>query len=328
MNRRTRSVTLWALLLLSWQVVSIAGQSGSVTNGATTAATTAPERYRFGTNDSFLVRGPDIEEIGERPFRIDPSGTVTFPMVGSIHVAGMTVAELEAELNQRLQKFVKTPAVSVSVTEINSHPISVFGAVNASGVQQAQGTKSLVEALSTAGGLRNDAGNVLTVTRAVESGPLPLAGAELTATGKFWVAHVDVMQLMSAERPDDNIQLVANDVVTVQKANLVYVIGDVNRSGAIPLVGRLTVTEALAKSEGLQKSASRKNIRILREVAGNAKRTEISVDFQKVLRGRAEDQELLANDIVIIPNNVSRSAALRTIEAALQVGTGLIIWGL
>jgi polysaccharide export outer membrane protein len=218
--------------------------------------------------------------------------------------------------------------VSVTVTEVNSHPISVVGAVNTSGVQQAQGSKTLIEALSQAGGLRSDAGNTLTVTRTVENGRIQLKSAQLDESGRFWVAKVDLATLMSGERPEDNIRLLANDVVSVQKANLVYVIGDVNRSGAIPLVGRLTVTQALARSEGLQKSASRKNIRILREVAGAPERKEIAVNFQKILHGKAADHELVANDIIIIPNNVSRSAALRTVEAALQIGSGLIIWGL
>ena len=201
--------------------------------------------------------------------------------------------------------------------------MSVFGAVNASGVYQAQGAKSLIDALAMAGGLRSDASGTLTVTRQIESGRLPLAEATLDPTGKFWVAKVDVEKLLSAERPEHNIRLEANDVISVQKANLVYVIGDANRSGAIPLTGRLTVTEALARSEGLQKSASRKNIRILRQVEGSSQRNEIPVDFQKVLNGQAEDRELVANDIIVIPTNVSRSVALRTLEAALQIGTGL-----
>jgi polysaccharide biosynthesis/export protein len=166
----------------------------------------------------------------------------------------------------------------------------------------------------------------LTVTRPIANGQLPLEGATLDPTKAYWVANVDLEKLMSAERPQDNILILPNDVVSVQKASLVYVIGDVNRAGAIPLVGRMTVTQALAKSEGLQKTASRKNVRILRQTPGSDQRSEIKVDFGKVLAGQAQDQELQADDIVVIPNNVTRSAALRTIETALQIGTGLIIW--
>jgi polysaccharide biosynthesis/export protein len=284
------------------------------------------QSYRFGPEDTFVVRGPDIEEIADKPFKVDSSGSVTLPMVGSIKVAGLTVNEVEAQINTRLKRYVNNPAVSVSVTEVKSLPVSVFGAVNTSGVFQAQGGKHLIEVLSMAGGLRNDAGNTLTVTRRVASGPLPLPGAALDPTQAFWIGRVDVTKLMSAERPEDNIQVLANDVVSVQKAELVYVIGDVNHAGAIPLTGRLTVTEALARSEGLQRSASRKNIRILRQVAGSTQRTEIPVNFHKVLEGKVGDQELQANDIIVIPNNVSRSAAIRTLETALQIGTGLVIW--
>lgn len=313
MNWRIR-----ALGLLLWSLMVVPGRESLLL--------AEEQGYRFGSEDTFVVRGPDIEEFADKPFRVDPSGTVTFPMVGTMQVAGLTVTELETQMNARLKRFVNNPAVSVSVTEVRSRPVSVFGAVNASGVYQAQGEKSLIEVLSLAGGLSKDAGSTLTVTRQVESGPLPLRDAVLDPTQKFWVAKVDVEKLLSSERPEDNIRLQANDVISVQKAELVYVIGDVNRAGAIPMTGRITVTEALARSEGLQKSASRKNIRILRQVAGSSQRSEIPVDFQKVLSGKAEDQELRANDIIVIPTNVTRSAALRTIEAALQIGTGLLIW--
>jgi polysaccharide export outer membrane protein len=331
MNVRARlpMLALCALTLARCGGVLVFAEQASQPPRAAQAAQTPPatqQSYRFGPEDTFVVRGPDIEEIADKPFKVDPSGNVTLPMVGSLRVAGLSVAELETQINTRLKRYINKPDASVSVTEVRSLPVSVFGAVNTSGVHQAQGGKRLIEVLSLAGGLSKEAGNTLTVTRRVENGPLPLPGAALDPTQAFWIAKIDVTKLMSAERPEDNIQMLANDIVSVQKADLVYVIGDVNRAGAIPLTGRLTVTEALAKSEGLQKSASKKNVRILRQVAGSNERQEIPVDFHKVLEGKVADKELQANDIIVIPNNVTRSAALRTLEAALQIGTGLIIW--
>jgi polysaccharide biosynthesis/export protein len=317
LRARVPVLLLWALTVgTCGDALVFAGQTGG----------TGQQSYRIGPEDTFVVRGADIEEIADKPFKVDPSGNVTLPMIGSVRVAGLSVTELETQINTRLKRYVNNPAVSVSVTEVKSLPVSVVGAVNTTGVHQAQGGKRLIEVLSLAGGVSKEAGNMLTITRRVESGPLPLPGAALDPTQAFWVAKVDLGKLMSAERPEDNIQVLANDVVSVQKADMVYVIGDVNRAGAIPLVERLTVTQALARSEGLQKSASKKNVRILRQVAGSTERQEIPVDFRKVLDGKAADQELKANDIIVIPNSVTRSAALRTLEAALQIGTGLIIW--
>lgn len=290
-------------------------------------AVAGQQSYRIGPEDTFVVRGSDIEEIADKPFKVDPSGNVTMPMVGSLRVSGLSVSELETQINTRLKRYLKDPAVSVSVTEVKSLPVSVFGAVNTSGVHQAQGGKRLIELLSMAGGVSKEAGNTLTITRRIESGTLPLPGATLDPTQTVWVAKIDIAKLMSAERPEDNIQVLANDVLTVQRAEMVYVIGDVNRAGAVPMAaGRMTITEALARSEGLQKTASKKNVRILRQVAGTTQRQEIPIDFRKVLDGKADDQELKPNDIIVIPNSVTRSAALRTIEAAVQIGTGLIIW--
>lgn len=268
----------------------------------------------------------NIEELGDEPFRVDATGHVTLPLVGRLQVIGLTTGEIEGEINQRLTKFIKNPAVSVTVTEVQNHPISVIGAVQSSAVYQMAGSKTLIEMLSSAGGPRTDAGDFVVVTRPVASGPLPLPDAALDSSEAYWVGKVELAPLLSGKRPETNIRLMANDVVSVQKADLVYVVGDVNHAGAIPVVGRLTLTEALARAEGLQKSASRKNVRILRENATKEGRTETVIDFQKVLTGKIPDVELHANDVVVIPTNLSRSAALRALDVAVTIGTGLIIW--
>src|SRR5258706_1316832 len=117
------------------------------------------------------------------------SDNVRLHMAGRMMISGLTVAQVEAEVTNRLKQYVKRPDVSVSVTEFHSQPVSVIGSVRTPGVQQVQGRKTLVEMLSLAGGLDATAGTTLRITRRLEFGRIPLAGASDDATGKFSVAQ-------------------------------------------------------------------------------------------------------------------------------------------
>ncbi len=114
--------------------------------------------YTLGPNDGVRVWVIESNEIPTEPLRIESSGYINVPMAGRFRAAGLTTEELEAEITQRLRRVVRDPTVSVTVTEFQSRPVSVLGAVNQPGVQQLRGPKTLLEVLSLAGGLRRDAG--------------------------------------------------------------------------------------------------------------------------------------------------------------------------
>src|SRR5437762_14235003 len=97
--------------------------------------------------------------------------------------------------------YVVGPDEAVAVTEFRSQPGSVIGAVGRSGVHQLDGRKTLVEVLSMAGGLSEDAGPSVTITRRLEWGRIPLADAAEDATGGFSVAQIDVKSLLEARNP-------------------------------------------------------------------------------------------------------------------------------
>ena len=114
--------------------------------------------YLLGPDDQLEISGPELTESANKPARIDSEGNVQVPLLGRVHVAGMTVQETEQKLNKDLTKYIRDPQVVVSVSEIRSQPVSVLGAVNSPGVHQVQGHKTLLEMLSLAGGVRQDAG--------------------------------------------------------------------------------------------------------------------------------------------------------------------------
>jgi polysaccharide export outer membrane protein len=224
---------------------------------------------------------------------------------------------------------MNNPEVSVSIAEYRPHPVSVLGAVRNPGVYQVTGPKTLFEILSLAGGLNSDASNRVEITRPVSSGVLPLPTSSFDKTGQFHTAELRVRTVMDAKNPEENIPVFSGDVITVPKADLVYVVGAVNKSGGFPLSEKeqISVLQAVSLAEGLDKVARANKARILRQPEAGAGRVEITVDVNKILDGTAQDVPLQANDILFIPNSVAKSASMRALEAAIQAGTGIAIWG-
>jgi polysaccharide export outer membrane protein len=284
--------------------------------------------YVLGPGDEITVWVRDLEEVNRKPIRIESDGFVSLPLIGRMKASGLTADQLEQALRERLKPQILDPEVAVGIAEAKSQPVSVIGAVNHPGVLQVQGNKSLVEVLSMAEGLRQDAGHTITVTRRLEFGKIPLSNATEDSTHQYSIAKIDFKDgLMAGENPQTNIAMKPYDVVSVPKADVIYVVGEVKKSGGFVLNEResLSVLQALSLAEGLNRTASPKGAKILRANA-QGPRTEIPVDLQKLLGGKGEDLRLQPNDILFIPNSLSRSAALRGLQSAIEIGTGVAIW--
>lgn len=284
--------------------------------------------YLLGPDDQLDISGPELTEAANKPSRIDSDGDIQAPFVGRVHVAGLTVQQTEEKLNKLLRTYIRDPQVVVNVTEVRSHPVSVLGAVNTPGVHQVQGQKTLLEMLAQAGGIRPDAGYSARITRQVEWGCIPLANAKLDASGRFSVAELNLKRIMEAKNPEENIEIFPHDVISVPKADMVYVIGDVRRSGGFALGEHQTISvlQALSMAEGLNTSADTRHAKILRLKREADQREELPVDVKDVLSGRKPDLPLQGDDILFIPGSTGKKAALRVLEAAIQTGTGLAIW--
>jgi polysaccharide biosynthesis/export protein len=284
--------------------------------------------YLLGPDDQVEISGPELTEFGNKPGRIDSEGNIQAPLVGRVHVAGLTAQQAEQVLDKALSAYIRDPQVVVNVSEIRSEPVSVVGAVNTPGVHQVQGHKTLLEMLSLAGGVRPDAGYSVRITRELEWGCIPLPGARLDASGKFSVAEVNLKKIMEAKDPEENIQILPHDVITVPKAEMVYVIGEVRRSGGFVLGEHqsMSVLQALSLAEGLNQTADSKHAKILRLNRDADHREELSVNIKELFGGKEKDVSMQGDDILFVPGSTGKKAALRTLEAAIQTGTGIAIW--
>lgn len=284
--------------------------------------------YVLGPDDQVGVHAIDVDEIPVTPFRIDSSGNIDCPLIGTTHLAGLTISQAKTQIERKLASWVKEPKVTFTLVEPGSKPVSVLGTVNKPGIYQIRGKKLLYEVLSLAEGLRPESGNTIRITRPVESGPLPLQNAHLDESGHFYVGEVKVKSLLEARRPEDNVPVQANDVVVVNRADLIYVVGAVKKPGGFILNDKesLSTLQALSLAEGLERTASPDRAKILRQGGQSQERTEVSVNLRRVLEGTDRDFSLRADDILFIPNSATKAAGLRTVEALIQVGTGVAIW--
>jgi polysaccharide export outer membrane protein len=284
--------------------------------------------YVLGPEDEVKINALDVAEIGDSPIRIDLQGSMNVPLIGRIQAGGQTVEQLEAELMSRLRKYVREPHVTVTVSEFRSQPVSVLGSVNKPGVHQLRGRKTLFEVLSLAEGLRNDAGSRIKITRQMSWGKVPLPTAVVDQSQTFSVAEVSVKSVMEGSNPQENILIMPNDVISVPRAEVVYVVGTVKKAGGFVLGEKkgISTLQAVALAEGLDRGAAPQSARIFRTVGESAERQEIRVDLSKVLAGKGTDVPLYADDILFVPGSTVKKAGYRALETAIQLTTGILIW--
>ena len=313
-------------------------QPGAITTGSTASVgeqlpakvDAIRSSYVLGPDDQIVIQVSDVPDISGKPQRLDPNGDIRLPMVGRVHAAGMTLEQFEADLSSRLKVYLQNPDVAVTVTEFKSQPVSVIGAVATSGVHQLEGRKTLIEMLSLAGGVSPEAGPTVRIARRLDWGPIPLPEAAADPSGGFSIAEVDLRSLLDGTSPDKNIVIRPHDVISIPRAQVVFVIGEVGRPGPVALSASNTVSviEAVSSAGGILRTAASSKSRILRRGAGTQKRTEVNVDLKQMMQGKADDLSLEAGDILVVPGSSSNRAVNRVLEAALQAGVMVGSYGL
>ena len=315
-----------------------------------------PQEYVIGPEDVLDINVFEASEMN-RGVRVSASGEISLPLLGAVTAGGLTPRELETTLQELLRrKYMKDPHVSVFVREMQSHPVSVVGAVRKPGIFQIRGNKTLLEILSLAEGLADDAGeSVVILRRAAEKnapefasmrasgaeGPspamqvqdsdAPVAADAVLAKGSAIsqsVVQVSLKDLLDSTDPRSNPAVYPGDIVKVSRAGIVYVVGAVGRPGgfAMKTNERISVLQAIALSEGLTRTAAKGGARIIRTNQQNGARMETPVDLGKVLSGKSPDPMLGPKDILFVPDSAARTTFLRGSEVAAQTLSGLLIF--
>ncbi len=312
--------------------------------------------YRIGPDDQVDISVLEAPELDRAP-RVSAGGEISLALVGTVRAAGLTARELEIVIEELLRRsYIKEPHVSVQVRDMQSHPVSVFGAVKKPGVFQIRGPKTVVELLSMAEGLDVTAGDTVIVEHRGDYGPpAPTAAASLpdsppgaaiappdppaspaassapgaeTSPKPSDTVVIDLKKLLSTGDPKLNVLVYPGDVVKVPNADLVYVVGEVAKPGGFELKSNenVSVLQAIALAQGLTHTSASAHSRIIRTDPATGKRQEIPIDLEKIIAGKVEDPMLEPRDIVFVPNSMGRTAFYRGMEAAISIGSGVAIY--
>jgi polysaccharide biosynthesis/export protein len=282
--------------------------------------------YVLGPNDQILVRS-NVEELSERPFRVDLEGIITFPLLNRVPVSGLTVQALEVELTNRLREFYQAPQVGIMITGFRDEPVSFFGAFAKPGVYPLSGGRRLRDMLAVAGGFLPNASRRLRVTRRLESGKIPLPNSVEDGNNGTSSVEINLDTLLRELDTDQDIELIAYDRITVEQSQPVYVSGEVLRASPVELVGRdsISVMQALTQAGGFTPTAKRSKVRVLRPIEGTARLAQIDIDIQRIVDGKDNDFPLFPNDILYVPRISGLAASLPTAGAGMLSSIPFII---
>jgi polysaccharide export outer membrane protein len=284
----------------------------------------AQSHYILGPNDQIEVHALHVPEMDGKPLRLDASGGIDLPLIGRVKAAGLTIDELRGRIREQLNLYVRDPEVSVEIVAFHSQSVTVMGAVKNPGVFYLERPTTVATALSMAGGVSPEGADTVEVSRAKDCGSA-LSGSRPDDSGRLSAS----LRVSPSEGPRaGDILVCPDDILSVPHARLVYVLGEVHKPGGFVLRDgeSISVLQALSLAEGPQHTAGTKHARLLRPVPGQGVRTEKEIDLAKILSGQAPDVPLAPDDVLFVPTSASRSAAVRGLEAALEMGTGVVIW--
>lgn len=282
------------------------------------------EDYKIGPRDVIEIKVDDAEELSKSFVEVTADGTFLMSYLGRVKAAGKTPEGLARFIEDGLRgNYLKNPHVSVVVKQFNSHTFLIQGSVVKPGQYQIEGRPSLFTLISLAGGLADNHGTTAFIIRELKK-----RGADTASGGsqndpeearEFTVKTANVGGLLKGKLGQNNIVLEPGDTVSIPKADLFYVVGEVNAPGSFPLSDGMTVRQALALSQGVSSNAKAGDSSIMR-TDDSGKLQEIKVDLNAVLKNKTPDIVLQANDLIIVPNSRGKTV-MNNLLKAFGVGT-------
>jgi polysaccharide export outer membrane protein len=196
--------------------------------------------------------------------RVSDSGSITVPLLGQVAVGGLPVAAAEKKVGDLLEKggYLKKAQVNMLITAMNSQQVSVLGQVNRPGRYPVEGRRKVLDLLALAGGIAGDGGDVVSLVR--------------TRNGKTTRESIDVIDMVRKGELDHDYEVAAGDIIYVERAPRAYVMGEVQRPGALRIERGMTVQQAISAGGGLTPRGSNNGMRVTRrDAAGNPTTIEV-----------------------------------------------------
>lgn len=247
--------------------------------------------YIIGQGDNLHVDVWKEPELS-RKVTVSPNGGFPYPLLENVNCEGLTVAELEKQLTNSLKgRFLLNPQVTISVTNYASKSVHVLGAVPNVGKFPLKARTTLLEILTEAGGLKEDAGFECIIIRPGEKqgkkSPTTTENAQQED-----VISVNLTELMKGDLLQ-NVELQHGDTIFIPGTQHFFVYGEVKKPGKYKFDKKITVLKAITEAGGTtEEAASLKRVRIIREERG--KKTRIQAK---------PTDSIKPQDIIIVPES-------------------------
>jgi polysaccharide export outer membrane protein len=245
--------------------------------------------------------------------RVSGAGSVTLPMIGGVNVAGLDEQGAARAIETALvtNGMLLHPQVTVLVLSYVGQDVSVLGEVMHPGVYPYAVHHRLLDLISAASGLTQGAGSLVTILHRDNSQPPQAVVLDASAAGAS---------------ADHNPELEPGDTVEVNRAGLVYVVGDVIRPGGFPVdpSRRLTVVQAITLAWGPTQNAALTKAVLIREQKNG--RTLTVLNLKRLLRGQDPDLPIEDHDIIFVPDSAAKNLWNRTMESVVQSAAGVSIY--
>ena len=335
------AMLLAGLVALAWaspgasQVTSAGGGATRSAGGEERPAPTSEETL-ISPNDVLFIQVFDVAEM-TREYRVSESGRVDFPLLADpVEVAGLTAEQAAEAIAQQCKKagVLSRPEISITIRESRVHAVAVAGAVKNPQIYPVFGRISLQDLLLQAGGVADDAGSTVIITRGdvarrVLDAPVGSAGQTGSSSAAPERLTINLKKLLEKGEASSNVDVFPGDHVTVERAGVVYVVGAVSHAGAFALSEarqEMTVLRALALAGYLGPFAKGKKAILLRpNPSAPSGRDQIPINLTAMLKGGAPDRSMQSNDILFVPDSNMLKALHRGADAATMAATWIAV---
>ena len=251
----------------------------------------AAENYVIGAEDVLSVTVWDHEDL-TREVTVSADGYFSFPLIGRIKASDLTLRELEKTIARLLDKdYIVNPQVTIAVKEFKSKKVFILGEVTKPGAYYLSKSDTLLEVISKAGGVTQDAGREIVIVRPIAGGAIQQP-ARLDSKNNQLI-HVELQALLAGD-VQKNIGVQNNDTIYVPKASVFSVFGEVRKPGSYPLEKETTVLEAISIAGGPTENADTQKLELLRKEAGEQQK--LILNIKQLLEARAGAEEYLIRD--------------------------------
>lgn len=250
--------------------------------------------YKVGPKDLLEISVFGLNDLN-RTVRVSEDGKISLPLLGEVDVSGLTKAECERKISQLLEEgYLQNPQVTIFIREYKSNRVSMLGAVRNPGPYELLGSQSLLQVISQAGGMTNEAGNDIIIMR-----PLP--------DGTTRTIRISIESLILRGDATLNILLEPSDIVNIPIDKLVhvFVFGQVRNPGALEVKrsNLPTLLRAIAQAGGFSDRASQGGV-IIKRVDEKGKEVNIRINCKDIIKGKIKDIQLQENDVVYVPETI------------------------